>query len=236
MNHVALTDAARAGRRARLLDHAPKQKRVADSEPSPSKIAAIRAGIDRAEARLDSYAETEKDAYRAYMDRQSNAWKDQDQVEPRDRVADVLRAKFDQMKADLASAANAGETSDGYVAMLEERADSLAEEVDAYIEGKKATDTRATSDAAYQSRMDRLSNAWRDSDEKTEDEKLAESRKRVEAEQQAREFKPVFAGDAQSTLDAAFKAKQQRTANAWKDGQQAHQEPAAAPDLRFGCK
>jgi len=201
-----------------------------------TNLAAIRAGIDRAEARLDSYAETEKDAYRAYMDRQSNAWKDQDQVEPRDRVADVLRAKFDQMKADLTSAANAGETDSGYVAMLEARADSLAEDVDAYIEGKKATDTRATSDAAYQSRMDRLSNAWRDSDEKTEDEKLAESRKRVEAEQKAREFKPVFAGDAQSTLDAAFQAKQQRTANAWKDGQQAHQEPAAAPDLRFGCK
>lgn len=205
-----------------------------------SNLAAIRAKIDRAAARLDSYAETEKDAYQAYMDRTANAWKEQDQVEPVDRLADVLNAKIDQMGADLASAANAGETGDGYVAMLEERADSLTEEVDAYIEAKKGraseSQLRATGDAAYQSRMARLSSAWRDSDEKTEDEKLAESRKRVEAEQQAREFKPVFAGDAQSTLDAAFQAKQQRTANAWKDGQQAHQEPAAALDLRFGIR
>ncbi|WP_313487298.1 hypothetical protein [Stutzerimonas kunmingensis] len=203
-------------------------------------LAAIRAQVDRAAARLDSYAETEKDAYRAYMDRQSNAWKDQDQVEPRDRLADVLNAKIDQMGADLASAANAGETGAGYVAMLEERADSLGEEVDAYIEAKKGraseSQIRATGDAAYQSRMDRLSSAWKDSDEKSEKEKQAESRKRLKEEQEAREFKPVFSGDAQSTLDAAFKAKQQRTANAWKDGQQAHQEPAAAPDLRFGCK
>lgn len=205
-----------------------------------TNLAAIRAGIDRAEARLDSYAETEKDAYRAYMDRQSNAWKDQDQVEPRDRVADVLRAKFDQVKADLASAANAGETGSGYVAMLEARADSLAEDVDAYIETKKGraseSQLRATGDAAYQSRMDRLSSAWKDSDEKSEKEKQAESRKRVKEEQEAREFKPVFAGDAQSTLDAAFKAKQQRTANAWKDGHQPQQEPAAALDLRFGIR
>lgn len=203
-------------------------------------LAAIRAQVDRAAARLDSYAETEKDAYRAYMDRQSNAWKDQDQVEPRDRLADVLNAKIDQMGADLASAANAGETGDGYVGMLEERADSLSEEVDIYIEAKKGraseSQIRATGDAAYQARMDRLSSAWKDSDEKSEEEERAESRKRVKAEQEAREFKPIFAGDAQSTLDAAFKAKQQRTANAWKDGHQGHQELAAAPDLRFGCK
>jgi hypothetical protein len=199
-------------------------------------MSSIQAVIDRTRARLDSYMPDEGDAYQKHMDRLANAWKGQTDLESIDRLPEILAAKLDQLQADLNTAANAGETAGGYLAMLEARADSLAEEVDTFIEAKKARPANDSQTDPYQSRMDRLSSAWKDSDEETEEEKQAKSRKRLDEEQKAREFKPVFSGDAQSTLDAAFKAKQQRTANAWKDGHQASQTPAAAPDLRFGCK
>jgi hypothetical protein len=196
----------------------------------------IQAVIDRTRGRLDAYSPDGGDAYQARMNRLADAWKGQTDLEPIDRVPEMLNAKLDQLQADLNSAANAGETAEGYLAMLEERADSLAEEVDTFIEAKRARAANDSQTDPYQARMDRLGSAWKDSDEETEKEKQAKSRKRLDEEQKAREFKPVFSGDAQSTLDAAFQAKQQRTANAWKDGHQTNQAPTAAPDLRFGCK
>lgn len=193
----------------------------------------IQAVIDRTRGRLDSYSPDDGDAYQARMNRLADAWKERPDLEPIDRVPEMLNAKLDQLQADLSAAANAGETADGYLAMLEARADSLAEEVDTFIEAKQATRSNDSQSDPYQARMDRLSTAWKD--EESEAEKAKKARQQVAEEQDARNYQPKFT-DAQSTLDAAFKAKQQRTANAWKDGNQASQTPAAVASLQFGIR
>jgi len=190
-----------------------------------TKAAEIQAVLDRSRARLDSISPHERDAYSAYMNRTANAWKEQEQVDPLERFASALNAKLDQMEADLASASQTGETEDGYMAMLEERADSLSEEVDSFIASMKSQTGSSRVNDSYNDRMDRLGSAWKD-----------EAKPAAKAPAKpAQPAKRIAAGDAQSTLDAAYKARQERTANAWKDGRESSPVASAAPDLVFGC-
>lgn len=243
-------------------------------------IANVQANLDRSQARLDTY-EVEDDAYTAYMKRQAGAWKEQEQTAPVDRVAEVLQHKLDQLQQGIRSAESTGEITGGYLAMLEVRADGVADEIDEFIKARrKAVQATNPVNDSYNARMARTANAWKDQAKPAVKKSApAQSVKRVligdsqatiardrhpeevsantwkslstrgrvvrdgeaviaslaimdSGEQLTREFNPVFSGDAQATLDAAFKAKQERTANAWKDGQSAP-EAAAAPDLKF---
>lgn len=169
------------------------------------------------------------------MERLSSTWKDRDEEAPVDRMVEVIQRQIDQLQHSLRGAVNAGETGDGYLAMLEESADRISQSIDTYIATKKGTATGTESrDAAHDARMDRLSNAWKD-DEKTLAEKKADSKKRTEEQEEARNYQPVTSSDSQATTEDAFRAKQQRTADAWK-GDHAVPQGDTAPDLQFGMR
>lgn len=187
-----------------------------------TKIEKIQAVIDASRARLDAYSPSEGSAYTAYMNRQASAWKEQEHVDPADRMTGALEHRLDELERDLRTASNAGETGDAYVEMLAARGDSLSDDVDSFIESRKALKTTNPVNDAYNARMDRLNNAWKDQ---------AKPAAKKAAPAQSVKRSPV--GDSQATLDAAFKAKQDRMANAWKDGQQAPQATIGA-DLAFG--
>lgn len=200
------------------------------------RIKQIQADLDGTLARLDSHTDTGKSGYEARMERIANAWKEQEQATPVDRMADVIQGNVDQLQNDLRAAHDGGETGDGYLSMLEASADSIAESVDTYIATKKGRSTGTEArDAAHDARMGRLSSAWKDDDEKASAEEKAASRKRAKEDQDAREAKPIFSGDAQAALDAAYRARQERTANAWKDGSETAQA-GTVQDLAFGIR
>jgi hypothetical protein len=221
VNHIALVESARAGRLARLFDHKTPleavmshkvtldsgakvevadeasailiqstidglRKRVADAEEEKTKAELAK---DEAEAKADALdEENEELKEKASEDSISK------------RLADVLAV------TDAARKLAGAEFTCDSVSPLEIKRAALAARLPKRAWADKS---EAYISAAWDSEMEKKESE--DEDEEDEKSKTTDSHRQLGAD-----LSKVKSGDAQTTLDAAYQARMERTANAWK--------------------
>lgn len=221
VNHIALCDQARAGRMARLFDHKTPleavmshkvtldsgakvevadeasailiqstidglRKRVADAEEEKTKAELAK---DEAEAKADALDEENEE-----LKKQAS----EDSISK--RLADVLAV------TDAARKLAGAEFTCDSVNPLEIKRAALAARLPKRAWADKS---EAYVLAAWDSEMEKKESE----DEEEEDEK---SKTTDSHRQLGDDLSKVKTGDAQTTLDAAYQARMERTANAWK--------------------
>ena len=221
VNHIALCDQARAGRMARLFDHKTPleavmphkvtldsgakvevadeasailiqstidglRKRVADAEEEKAKAELAK---DEAEAKADALDEENEE-----LKKQAS----EDSISK--RLADVLAV------TDAARKLAGAEFTCDSVNPLEIKRAALAARLPKRAWADKS---EAYISAAWDSEMEKKESE--DEDEEDEKSKTTDSHRQLGAD-----LSKVKTGDAQTTLDAAYQARMERTANAWK--------------------
>ncbi len=221
VNHIALCDQARAGRLARLFDHKTPleavmshkvtldsgakvevadeasailiqstidglRKRVADAEEEKTKAELAK---DEAEAKADALDEENEE-----LKKQAS----EDSISK--RLADVLAV------TDAARKLAGAEFTCDSVNPLEIKRAALAARLPKRAWADKS---EAYIHAAWDSEMEKQE--AEDEDEEDEKSKTTDSHRQLGAD-----LSKVKTGDAQTTLDAAYQARMERTANAWK--------------------
>jgi len=221
VNHIALVESARAGRLARLFDHKTPleavmshkvtldsgakvevadeasailiqstidglRKRVADAEEEKAKAELAK---DEAEAKADALDEENEE-----LKKQAS----EDSISK--RLADVLAV------TDAARKLAGAEFTCDSVNPLEIKRAALAARLPKRAWADKS---EAYVSAAWDSEMEKKE--AEDEDEEDEKSKTTDSHRQLGAD-----LSKVKTGDAQTTLDAAYQARMERTANAWK--------------------
>lgn len=221
VNHIALCDQARAGRLARLFDHKTPleavmshkvtldsgakvevadeasailiqstidglRKRVADAEEEKTKAELAK---DEAEAKADALDEENEE-----LKKQAS----EDSISK--RLADVLAI------TDAARKLAGAEFTCDSVNPLEIKRAALAARLPKRAWADKS---EAYVSAAWDSEMEKKE--AEDEDEEDEKSKTTDSHRQL-----GDDLSKVKTGDAQTTLDAAYQARMERTANAWK--------------------
>lgn len=221
VNHIALCDQARAGRMARLFDHKTPleavmshkvtldsgakvevadeasailiqstidglRKRVADAEEEKTKAEMAK---DEAEAKADALDEENEE-----LKKQAS----EDSISK--RLADVLAV------TDAARKLAGAEFTCDSVNPLEIKRAALAARLPKRAWADKS---EAYIHAAWDSEMEKQE--AEDEEEEDEKSKTTDSHRQL-----SDDLSKVKTGDAQTTLDAAYQARMERTANAWK--------------------
>jgi len=221
VNHIALCDQARAGRLARLFDHKTPleavmshkvtldsgakvevadeasailiqstidglRKRVADAEEEKTKAELAK---DEAEAKADALDEENEE-----LKKQAS----EDSISK--RLADVLAV------TDAARKLAGSEFTCDSVNPLEIKRAALAARLPKRAWADKS---EAYVSAAWDSEMEKQE--AEDEEEEDEKSKTTDSHRQL-----GDDLSKVKTGDAQTTLDAAYQARMERTANAWK--------------------
>lgn len=221
VNHIALCDQARAGRLARLFDHKTPleavmshkvtldsgakvevadeasailiqstidglRKRVADAEEEKTKAELAK---DEAEAKADALDEENEE-----LKKQAS----EDSISK--RLADVLAV------TDAARKLAGSEFTCDSVNPLEIKRAALAARLPKRAWADKS---EAYIHAAWDSEMEKQE--AEDEEEEDEKSKTTDSHRQL-----SDDLSKVKTGDAQTTLDAAYQARMERTANAWK--------------------
>jgi hypothetical protein len=221
VNHIALCDQARAGRLARLFDHKTPleavmshkvtldsgakvevadeasailiqstidglRKRVADAEEEKTKAELAK---DEAEAKADALDEENEE-----LKKQAS----EDSISK--RLADVLAV------TDAARKLAGAEFTCDSVNPLEIKRAALAARLPKRAWADKS---EAYVSAAWDSEMEKQE--AEDEEEEEEKSKTTDSHRQL-----GDDLSKVKTGDAQTTLDAAYQARMERTANAWK--------------------
>lgn len=222
VNHIALCDQARAGRLARLFDTKPAEEAVMTHKVTldsgvkievadEASAVLLQSTIDglRKAARDAEEAKTEAEAEKAKAEAKADAL-DEENEELKEkasedsiskRLADVL------VVTDAARKLVGAEFTCDSVSSLEIKRAALA------VRSPKRTwadKSEAYVLAAWDSEMEKKE--AEDEDEEDEKSKTTDSHRKL-----ADDMSKVKTGDAQTTLDAAYQARMERTANAWKE-------------------
>ena len=221
VNHIALCDQARAGRSARLFDHKTPLEAVMSHKvtlDSGVKIeVADEASAVLIQTTLDSLRNAVRDAEEAKTEAEAEKAKAEAKADALDEENEELKEKAseDSISKRLADVlavtdsarklAGAEFTCDS-VSPLEIKRAALAARLPKRAWADKS---EAYVSAAWDSEMEKKE--AEDEDEEDEKAKTTDSHRQLGAD-----LSKVKTGDSQTTLDAAYQARMERTANAWK--------------------
>lgn len=221
VNHIALCDQARAGRLARLFDHKTPLEAVMSHKvtlDSGVKIeVADEASAVLIQTTLDSLRNAVRDAEEAKTEAEAEKAKAEAKADALDEENEELKEKasedsISKRLADVLAVTDAARKLAGAeftcdsVSPLEIKRAALAARLPKRAWADKS---EAYVSAAWDSEMEKKESE--DEDEEDEKSKTTDSHRQLGAD-----LSKVKVTDAQTTLDAAYQARMDRTANAWK--------------------
>ena len=221
VNHIALCDQARAGRLARLFDTKPAEEAVMTHKVTldsgvkievadEASAVLLQSTIDglRKAARDAEEAKTEAEAEKAKAEAKADALDEENEELKEKASEDSISKRLADVLAvtDAARKLAGAEFTCDSVSPLEIKRAALA-----VRNPKRAWADKAEAYvlAAWDSEMEKKE--AEDEDEEDEKSKTTDSHRQLGAD-----LSKVKSGDAQTTLDAAYQARMERTANAWK--------------------
>lgn len=226
VNHIALCDHARAGREARLFDHQPAQEAAMSYKVTLDKGIKVEVADEQSQTLIqsafDGLRSQVADAEKAVKDAEAEKEKAEAEKDAADEENEELKKKAsdDSLSARVAEVigsmdaarklAGAEFTSDSVTPMVIKRAALDAAEVSCkrYETWDKAPD--AYVEAAFDMAVEKKE--AEDEEEEEAKSKTADSHRKL-----GTDLSKAKVGDAQTTLDDAYQARMDRTANAWKE-------------------
>lgn len=221
INHIAVCEKARAGHLARLFDHKTPLEAVMSHKvtlDSGVKIeVADEASAVLIQTTLDSLRNAVRDAEEAKTEAEAEKAKAEAKADALDEENEELKEKasedsISKRLADVLAVTDAARKLAGAeftcdsVSPLEIKRAALAARLPKRAWADKS---EAYVSAAWDSEMEKKE--AEDEDEDDEKSKTTDSHRQLGAD-----LSKVKTGDAQTTLDAAYQARMDRTANAWK--------------------
>jgi len=221
VNHIALVESARAGRLARLFDHKTPLEAVMSHKVTLDSGAKVEVADEASAILIQSTIDGLRKRVADAEEEKTNAELAKDEAEAK---ADALDEENEELKekasedsiskrlADVLAVTDAARKLAGAeftcdsVSPLEIKRAALAARLPKRAWADKS---EAYVSAAWDSEMEKKE--AEDEEEEDEKSKTTDSHRQLGAD-----LSKVKTGDAQTTLDAAYQARMERTANAWK--------------------